>query len=84
MDTTVRMPATFQLRTDLLNILQKKANAVHESIDTYVENLLMDIEYAEPNDETIEAIKEAQSGKYAQKLDMSSFDSFMSSVNAIK
>ena len=35
----------------------------------------------QPNSETKEAINEARSGKTAGQLDMSSFDSFMDSVN---
>ncbi len=37
-----------------------------------------------PNDETREAIDEARLGLYAGTLDMSSFDAFMASVNAIE
>lgn len=37
-----------------------------------------------PNDETREAIDEARLGIYAGTLDVSSFDAFMASVNAIE
>lgn len=44
----------------------------------------MDAMYCVPNAETLEAIEEARSGKYAGVLDASSFDAFMESVNAIE
>ena len=44
-------------------------------------NLLQESMYDQPNAETKEAINEARSGKTAGKVDMSSFDSFMDSVN---
>ena len=84
METTIRIPATIQLRRDLLTRLQKKANALHESIDSYIEKLLMDIEYSEPNSTTREAINEARSGKCAGTLNIKDFESFMSSVDGIE
>lgn len=36
------------------------------------------------NKETLEAIKEAKAGKYADTLNMDSFEDFMKSVNTIK
>ena len=44
----------------------------------------MDVVYKEPNDETKEAIKEAQEGKYIGRIDMSSLESFMKLINDIE
>lgn len=44
----------------------------------------MDAVYSEPNEETIAAINEARSGKYAGTIDVSSFDAFMKSLDEIE
>lgn len=44
----------------------------------------MDAVYSEPNEETIAAIEEARSGKYAGTIDASSFEAFMKSLNEIE
>lgn len=44
----------------------------------------MDDTFNEPNDDTKEAIAEAKSGDFAGTIDMTSFETFMKSVNDIK
>jgi len=63
MATIVRKPASFRLRTDLLERL--KRNAMHENrtLNNYVESVLLDIVYHEPNAVTKAAIEEAMSRK---------------------
>ena len=85
MKTTIeRKQTAFRLSTDLLKLLQNKAKKENRSLNNYVESVLMDVVYNEPNEETIAAIEEARSGKYAGTLDTSSFDAFMKSVNEIE
>lgn len=36
--------------------------------------------YDEPNDETVEAIREARSGKRSERLDLEKFDEFVASL----
>ena len=55
-----------------------------QSVDDWVEGLLLDAIYHEPNEATIEAIEEAQAGRYAGTLDASNFEAFMKSVEAIE
>ena len=40
----------------------------------------MDVVYREPNDETLAAMKEAEEGKNLTKVDTSSFESFLKSL----
>jgi HicB family. len=80
----VRQPTAFRLNKELLSRLKEEAKKANRSLNNYVECILMDSIYNEPNEETIEAIKEAQTGKYAGVLDMTNFDSFMKSIDDIE
>ena len=84
MEEIERKQTAFRLRKDLLEKLKEDAAKENRSVNNYVETLLLDAVYREPNEETLEAIREAMSGKSAGTLDMSNFDSFMKSVNEIK
>ncbi len=53
-------------------------------MDDFVESILLDAIYYEPNEATLEAIEEARSGRYAGTLDASSFEAFMKSIEAIE
>ena len=68
----------------MLDLLKSAAKREHRSLNNYVECLLREAMYREPNEETKMAIEEARSGKYAGTIDMSSFDSFVKSVNDIE
>jgi hypothetical protein len=84
METIERKQTAFRLRKDLMDKIKKDAAKQNRSVNNYVETLLLDAVYREPNEETLEAIREAMSGKSAGTLDMSNFDSFMKSVNEIE
>ncbi|MCL3851447.1 toxin-antitoxin system protein [Parabacteroides sp. GYB001] len=84
MDAVVRKQTSFRLREDLLQVLQEQAKKANRSLNNFVESTLMDAIYSEPNEETIAAINEARSGKFAGKIDASSFEAFMKSVNEIE
>ena len=66
--TIVRQPASFRLRTDLLEGLKRNAARENRSLNNYVESVLLDIVYNEPNETTKAAIEEAMSGKNKNKL----------------
>lgn len=66
--TTVRQPASFRLRTDLLEGLKRNAARENRSLNNYVESVLLDIVYNEPNETTKAAIEEAMSGKNRNKV----------------
>ena len=81
---TVKKQTAFRFDSELLDLLKSAAKREHRSLNNYVECLLREAMYREPNEETKMAIEEARSGKYAGTIDMSSFDSFMKSVNDIE
>ena len=50
METTiVRRPASFRLRADLLERLKRNAARENRTLNNYVESVLLDIVYDEPN-----------------------------------
>ena len=66
--TIVRKPASFRLRTDLLERLKKNAVRENRTLNNYVESVLLDIVYDEPNEVTKAAIHEARSGRNRNKV----------------
>ena len=66
--TTLRRPASFRLRADLLEGLKRNAARANRSLNNYVESVLLDVVYNEPNEETKEAIREAMSGHNPNKV----------------
>lgn len=84
MEATAKKQTAFRLDNNLLEMLKAAAKREHRSLNNYVECLLMNFMYNQPNEETKAAIEEARSGKSAGKLDMSNFEAFMKSVDSIK
>ena len=78
--TTSKVQTAFRFDRELLSRLKIKAKQENRSLNNYVETVLMDIVYHEPNEETIEAIKEARSGKNLEQLDLDKFDEFVASL----
>ena len=81
MDTVIeRKPASFRLRTDLLERRRRNAVRQNRTLNNYVESILLDIVYDEPNDitravgdrsganDTLIAIEEAMSGHNHNKV----------------
>jgi hypothetical protein len=69
METTIiRRPTSFRLRADLLDGLRRNAKRENRTLNNYVESILLDIVYREPNDVTKAAIEEAMSGKNKNKV----------------
>jgi predicted DNA-binding protein len=78
--TAIKKTTAFRLNENLVNRLKEEAKKVNRSLNNYVECILMDSVYNEPNEETIEAIEEARSGKFAGTIDTSSVDAFWKSL----
>ncbi len=72
-----RKQTAFRLRTDLLDRLRLKAKKENRSLNNYVESILLDVAFDEPNDETLAAMKETGN---LTKVDMSSYESFLKSL----
>ena len=64
----IRKPASFRLRADLLEGLKRNAARENRTLNNYVESVLLDIVFDEPNEVTKAAIKEARSGKNPNKV----------------
>ena len=64
----IRKPASFRLRSDLLEGLKRNAARENRTLNNYVESVLLDIVHHEPNAVTMAAIKEVKSGKNPQKV----------------
>ena len=84
METTIiRRPASFRLRADLLEGLKRNAARQNPTLNNYVESVLLDIVYNEPNEVTKAAIKEAKSRKvYPENELYSSAEEMFKALNA--
>lgn len=73
---------SFRLSVDLIERLRLLAKRQNRSLNNYVETLLLDAAYSEPNEATIAAMKEAKSGtlKHSEPLDLSSIDAMERSM----
>lgn len=82
MEISLRKPAMFRLKTDLIERLKIAARRENRSLNNYVESVLMDVVYHEPNATTRAAIDEARRGEYAGTIDPTSVESMISSIES--
>ena len=69
METTIRRKQTsFRLRTDLLEDMKNAAKKENRTLNNYLESLLLNYFYNEPNEVTKAAIDEAMSGHNRNKV----------------
>ena len=83
MNTTIskaKVQTAFRFTPDLIKRLKARAKKENRSLNNYVEKVLMDIVYDEPNKETLEAMKEAKSSKSLETLDLTKFKEFVASL----
>lgn len=73
---------SFRLSVDLIDRLKLMAKRQNRSLNNFVETLLLDAAYNEPNQETVAAIEEARSGKLrdVQPIDTSSVEAMIKSM----
>ena len=69
-----------RLNTKLVERLRKMAKDSNRSLNNYVETLLLDIVYREPNDETIDALEEVKSGKKLETFNRSELEKLIASL----
>lgn len=82
MEATVsRKQTAFRFRTDLLENLKKHAKAENRSLNNYVESVLLDVIYHQPNEETVESMLEAEGGKNLETLNLKHFDDYNRPMN---
>lgn len=83
MEAAVQKKATmFRLNVDLIERLKELAKREHRSLNNFVECVLLDVAYNEPNEVTKAAIEEARSGKLRNEasVDTSSVEAMFKSM----
>lgn len=81
MDIAIEKKAhVFRLPVHLLDKLKELASKDRRSLNNYVECLLLDAVYHEPNEETIASLNEAKAGKLEGPIDTSSVDAMLKSM----
>ncbi|MCM1093136.1 MAG: hypothetical protein NC421_04200 [Lachnospiraceae bacterium] len=84
MEAVTQKKATmFRLDVNLVERLKELAQQQHRSLNNFVECILLDIAYREPNDATKAAMEEARSGKLRNTppIDTSSVDAMLRSMD---
>ena len=72
-----RKQTAFRLRTDLLDRLKVAAKKENRSLNNYVESVLLDAVYREPNEETLAAMKDAKENGNLETLDLDNFEKYV-------
>ena len=75
-----RKQTAFRLKTDLLDRLKVAAKKENRSLNNYVESVLLDAVYREPNEETLAAMKDATENKNLETLDLDNFEKYVESL----
>ena len=75
-----RKQTAFRLRTDLLDRLKVAAKKENRSLNNFVESVLLDAVYREPNDETLTAMKDAKENGKLETLDLDNFEKYVESL----
>ena len=75
-----RKQTAFRLRTDLLDRLKVAAKKKNRSLNNYVESVLLDAVYREPNEETLTAMKDAKENGNLETLDLDNFEKYVESL----
>lgn len=70
----------FRLSEDLLERLKVRAKKENRSLNNYVEKILMDVVYDEPNDETVAAMKDAKESRRLDTLELSKLKELIASL----
>ncbi len=82
MDIALKKNQSFRLSVELIDRLKQLAKRQNRSLNNYVETVLLDAAFHEPNSVTLAAMKEAESEamKNQPALDMSSIEAMEKSM----
>jgi regulatory protein mnt len=82
MDVALKKNQSFRLSVELIDRLKQLAKRQNRSLNNYVETLLLDAAYHEPNATTVEAMREVQSGalRNTPELDLTSIEAMEKSM----
>ncbi len=75
-----RKQMAFRLRTDLFDRLKVAAKKENRSLNNYVESVLLDAVYREPNEDTLTAMKDAKENGNLETLDLDNFEKYVESL----
>ena len=75
-----RKQTAFRLSTDLLKKLKEAATRENRSLNNYVESVLMDVVYNNPNKLTIKAMKEARENQALETLETDNLETLINSL----
>lgn len=82
MDIVLKKNQSFRLSVGLINKLKELANRQNRSLNNYVETILLDVAYHQPNATTLAAMREAEGGalRNSKPLDLSSIEAMEKSM----
>lgn len=82
MDIALKKNQSFRLSVELIERLKQLAKRQNRSLNNYVETLLLDAAFHEPNATTLAAMKEAENGALSNEapLDLSSIQAMEKSM----
>lgn len=82
MDIALKKNQSFRLSVELIDRLKQLAKRQNRSLNNYVETVLLDAAYHEPNATTLAAMKEVESGSLRNEpaLDLSSIEAMEKSM----
>lgn len=82
MDIALKKNQSFRLPVDLIERLRQLAKRQNRSLNNYVETVLLDAAYHDPNATTLAAMKEVESGALRDEpaLDLSSIEAMEKSM----
>jgi hypothetical protein len=75
-----RKQTAFRLSTDLLTKLKEAATRENRSLNNYVESVLMDVVYNNPNKLTIKAMREARENRELETLKADNVEALINSL----
>ncbi|MBQ7041690.1 MAG: toxin-antitoxin system protein [Muribaculaceae bacterium] len=77
---TERKQTAFRLNSELLNKLKEAAERDNRSLNNYVESVLMDAIYNNPNKLTLAAMKDARENRNLETLDAKNLETIIASL----
>lgn len=82
MKIALKKNQSFRLSVELIERLKQLAKMQNRSLNNYVETVLLDVAYHEPNATTLAAMKEVESGalRKAPTLDLTSVEALEKSM----
>ncbi len=82
MEIALKKNQSFRLSVELIDRLKQLAKRQNRSLNNYVETVLLDAAYHEPNSVTLEAMEEAASGRLRNEpaLNLSSVEAMEKSM----